>query len=259
MSVASGRLTTNRLPCGRPARSGCAPPCSSVRLRASVRPRPRPPCWRAIDRGPCVNGSKIVGTRSAGTPGPSSSQVISTRPRRHSDVSARCPPGRRVPRRVGQQIHEDLDDAVLIAVDRESGVRDADVERVPCAARPAAAPCPRRDRSASRSLEPAPDQIDLAARQPRDVEQVVHQPRHVRDLALEDLALTLQRGAAAQLHQLEGRQRRRQRIAQLVAEHRQEPILGAAGLLRLRLRHDRALELFVAFAVAIRAAAARPD
>ena len=38
---------------------------------------------------------------------------------------------------------------------------------------------------------------------------------------------------AAQLHQLQRGQDRRERIAQLVAEHGQELVLGAAGLLEL--------------------------
>ena len=74
-------------------------------------------------------------------------------------------------------------------------------------------------------------QLDLAARDARDVEQVVDQPRQVVDLALDDGALALRARLAAQPHQLQRRQDRRQRVAQLVAEHRQELVLRAVGAL----------------------------
>ena len=88
-----------------------------------------------------------------------------------------------------------------------------------------------RPRSASSSRSRA--QLDLAARDARHVEQVVDQADQVVDLALDDGALVLERLVAAQPHQLQRGQDRRQRVAQLVAEHRQELVLGAVGRLGL--------------------------
>jgi hypothetical protein len=72
-------------------------------------------------------------------------------------------------------------------------------------------------------------QHDLAARDARDVEQVVHQAHQVLDLALDDLALARMGVLAAHAHQLQRGDDRRQRVAQLVAQHRQELVLGLAG------------------------------
>ncbi len=55
----------------------------------------------------------------------------------------------------------------------------------------------------------------------------------MRDLALDDLALADRALVAPQLQQLNGRANRRQRISQLVAEHRQELVLGATGGFRV--------------------------
>ena len=83
---------------------------------------------------------------------------------------------------------------------------------------------------------------DLAARDARHLEQVVDQSHQVLDLALDDGALLEQDVAGAQLHQLQRGRDRRQRVAQLVPEHGQEFVLGAAGRLRLdRLGLERLL------------------
>ena len=50
-------------------------------------------------------------------------------------------------------------------------------------------------------------------------------------LPIDDGPFALGAGVAAQRHQLQRRQDRRQRVPQLVAEHRQELVLGAAGRL----------------------------
>ena len=75
-------------------------------------------------------------------------------------------------------------------------------------------------------------EFDLSSCDPGHVEEVVHQARQVADLALDDRALPLQSTAATELHQLQGRQDRRQRIPQLVAQHGQELVLGPIGGLR---------------------------
>ena len=75
-------------------------------------------------------------------------------------------------------------------------------------------------------------ELDAAAGDAGDVEQVVDQPREMVHLALDDGAFALRTRLAAQLHQLQRREDRRQRIAQLVSEHRQELVLRAVGTLR---------------------------
>ena len=76
-------------------------------------------------------------------------------------------------------------------------------------------------------------QLDLAARDLRDVEQIVDQAGQVVDLPLDHLLLARDRALALVPHQPERGDDRRQRIAQLVAEHREELVLGAARRLQL--------------------------
>ena len=68
----------------------------------------------------------------------------------------------------------------------------------------------------------------------RDVEQIVDQPHQVTDLALDDLLLAVGRDVAPQLHELERGDDRRQWVAQLVAQHGQELVLGPVRGLRDR-------------------------
>ncbi len=79
-------------------------------------------------------------------------------------------------------------------------------------------------------------QRDATLTDARDVEQVVDEPAHVIDLPLDDAALALARIGMAHAQELQRRQDRRQRVAQLVPEHGQELVLGAAGHLRFRAR-----------------------
>ena len=74
-------------------------------------------------------------------------------------------------------------------------------------------------------------QPDLAAGDAPDLEQVVHQARHLLDLAGEDRADGLDHVGPARrrLEQVRGVRHRGERVAQLVAEHRQELVLGAVG------------------------------
>ena len=73
---------------------------------------------------------------------------------------------------------------------------------------------------------------DLAAGDPRDVEQVVDHPRHLLDLVLDHLDRPLEVGAAQalDLHDLDGVADRGQGIAQLVGEHGEELVLAPVGL-----------------------------
>ncbi len=104
-------------------------------------------------------------------------------------------------------------------------------------------------------------ELDLAPRDPRDVEQIVDEPGHVRGLPPDDLLLA--RSVTAQPHQLERGQDRRQGIAQLVPEERQEVVLGAIGGLGfgpgLSLVGQQALALLVGPALVRDVARDSPD
>ncbi len=97
----------------------------------------------------------------------------------------------------------------------------------------------RLDRALDRSidLDRLLAQRDLAAADPADVEQVVDQPRQLGQLPVDDAARPFVRGIAVRLdaHQVERIADRRQRIAQLVPEHREKFVHLALALLQ---RHD---------------------
>ena len=91
---------------------------------------------------------------------------------------------------------------------------------------------PRRDDSAP-GRPARVRELDLAARDARDVEQVVDQPHQVLDLALDrsrGLAAIAGSGRRAGMpSRCSGVADRRQRIAQLVRQHRQELVLAPVG------------------------------
>ena len=72
-------------------------------------------------------------------------------------------------------------------------------------------------------------QLELAAGDARDVQQVVDQLLEMRRLPADDPALPLEPDVVAPLHQLHGRHDGRKRIAQLVPQHGQELVLAAIG------------------------------
>ena len=152
----------------------------------------------------------------------------------------------RVLRRVGQEVRDHLRQARLVGFQASPARRSLNIEVM--------APLLEQRASDLRRLgEDVADlhrllaQLHLAAGDPRDVEQVVHQPDEVPGLALDHFLLAQDPAVAAQLHQLERGEDRRERIAQLVAEHRQELVLGGAGSLRLLPRvPQRLLELVAA-------------
>ncbi len=74
--------------------------------------------------------------------------------------------------------------------------------------------------------------LDLAARDARDVEEVVDQPGHVLDLPLDDLARArdANRLVLVDAHDLQGRGHRRERVSELVAEHCEEFVFAAIDL-----------------------------
>src|SRR5579863_3672548 len=70
---------------------------------------------------------------------------------------------------------------------------------------------------------------------PREVDQIVDQADQLLDLARDQLVFTNVRGHGIECDQIECDQDRRERISQLVTEHRQEFVLGAVARLRLGL------------------------
>ena len=146
---------------------------------------------------------------------------------------------RRVLGRVGQEIRDHLAQARRVAVDAKAVPRHVHSQRVVALLEQRAGHLDRfRDHLGH--LDDLGLQLDAAAGDAGDVEQVVHQAREVVDLPLDDRAFALRSRLAAQLHQLQRRQDRRQRIAQLVSEHREELVLGPVRALR---GHAQAVDL----------------
>ena len=85
-------------------------------------------------------------------------------------------------------------------------------------------------------VEPFLAQFDLARGDSRHVHQVVDQPHQMFGLALDDRALLLEDIGAAQPHHMQRGDDRRQRVAQFVAEHRQEVVLRAVRPVGLAAR-----------------------
>ena len=65
-----------------------------------------------------------------------------------------------------------------------------------------------------------------------DIEQIVHEPGHQRDLSLDHVgdAVDDRIPLAAALHQRDGVADRRQRIAEFVGQHGQELVLATVGV-----------------------------
>jgi hypothetical protein len=72
-------------------------------------------------------------------------------------------------------------------------------------------------------------EVDLSARDPRDVQQVVHQASQVSDLPIDHRQLA--ELSALEPHQLHRGRDRGERVAQFVSEHREEFILRTIGRL----------------------------
>jgi hypothetical protein len=91
-------------------------------------------------------------------------------------------------------------------------------------------------------LDGRPDELDLAGPDARGVEQIVDEAPEVAHLALDhgELAGVVGRGAHAD--QLERARDRRERVAELVAEHREQLVLGAAARLGGIARDDQVLD-----------------
>ena len=195
-------------------------------------PEPEP-ALRAIERLPAlVEGLEHVGQHLGRDPDPRVAHperdALALEPRRDPDRAS--PLG--VLRRVGHEVGDHLGEADRVAVDEQAPERDVRHQLV-------AALLEQRARDLDRlgdhvrEVEVLAVELDPAAGDPRDIEQVVDEPDDVTDLARDHRALALERLGIAQLHQLEGGQDRGERVAELVAEHREELVLRAIGDLGL--------------------------
>ena len=210
---------------------------SSTRLRTSVRPMPRPPCARSGVWGLWTNGSKMRG-QDRGRRCPCRRRARGWRPcRRRSRRGRRCA---RRDRCTLQRSRGGSRRSARAGSDRrrpEPRCRHVDArgDAQRCSMSGLAISIARATMLATSTL--CRFELDLAARDARDVEQVVDEPGEVVDLALDDLA-TRGSSSPAHAHQLERGDDRRERIAELVAEHREElvlPLLRLASDLRRRL------------------------
>jgi hypothetical protein len=136
------------------------------------------------------------------------------------------PTGRGVLRGVDQQVRDDLREPRQVAFEGNRLRRQIDRQRV---ARSIDDRLRDLDRTLDdrRKLQRFTPQMELAARHARDVEQVVEQVRHLRHLPIDDVAapdhLRVALGGAAQ--HLDRIADRRERVAQLVRERRDEVVL----------------------------------
>ena len=186
----SGSRTMNSLPRAGPAlRASTRPPCIATRLRTSVRPMPRPPCARRLERSTCVNMSNTESSWSGGD----ADAVVA-----HGDDGARrprvvtvtpmWPPALVYFAALFSRFANTCVEPHRVARQRSSARRarrrSARARRLRAPAgwsrSPTAAPIARSSGSRCTSID--------AARDPRHLEQVVHQPDQMIDLALHHVA-----------------------------------------------------------------------
>jgi hypothetical protein len=156
--------------------------------------------------------------------------------------------GLRVPGGIRKEVGHDLRQPDGIAMDLQAIRRDLHSQMVPALLQQRARhfdPLGDRGGQLDRLL---PD-LDLAAGDAGDVEQIVQQACEVLHLALEDAHVAL-RHLAAHPEDLESRHDRRQGVAELVTEHGQELVLRAARGLRLDPRGFSLGEVLVALPLA---------
>ena len=152
------------------------PPCSSTRLRTIARPRPRPPRDRSSVCGCCTKRSKIRGSMSGSMPLPVSATRSTTSPPSAAAVTEIAPPG------------SVYFAAFVSRFDTTCARRAASPSTInPCAGHVdtqiVALLLEQRARHLDRARDDVGDldglapQLDLAARDPRHVEQVVDEAR----------------------------------------------------------------------------------
>ncbi len=135
---------------------------------------------------------------------------------------------------VGQEVGEDLRQPRRVGVDRQAARRDGHLEHLTAAFEHRTRQLDRACRHLA-DLDQFTAQLDLAAGHARHVQQVVDETLEGGHLPLDHVLLA--RRLVLEAHQLQCRQDRRQRIAQLVAEHGQELVLRLHRLFGARVRH----------------------
>ena len=125
------QLTTKRLPVFRQVTRRGLHLAMDRRtfLRPEAEPQPSPP-RRWSRAGPARKGSNRLGTSSAGTPGPSSSQAIRILSPDTDATSEMWPPGGVYLGGVGQEVGEHLDNSIGVAIDHQSRTGNVDFQRV---------------------------------------------------------------------------------------------------------------------------------
>ena len=162
--------------------------------------------------------------------------AVAIRERPHADGPTR----RRVLHRVGHQIQDDLVEAYGIGIDAD--LVELCVDDVAAGGGAAAHHAERLLDRLRQAHGPALEH-DLAGPHARGIEQIVDEPPEVNDLTLDDVArLPDVADGARDVEHLRRAGDGGQRIAKLVAEHREEVILRAVGGLRL-LKQQGALGL----------------
>ena len=147
-------------------------------------------------------------------------------------------PLRRELDRVVQQVGDHLSEPRGIGLDEERLLGDFDGELLSPLRDHVAPGVDRRVHDALQG-HGAPLEPDLPAGDPRNVQEIVHEPRQVLRLAADDLPRLRDQPGIVVPEELDCMQDRGERIAQLVREHREELVLAAVRfdqLLRLLLR-----------------------
>ena len=221
----SGRRTMNSLPSPSPRlRTSTLPSCSSAMRFTSVRPMPRP--LPLALRATCMNGSKTCAKSSGAMPIPSSRTRTSCLRIDGAERNVDRRAWGAVAARVRQQVDDDLLDARRIDErdDRRAGLRERDALAVALEFRARRLDGVVEDLAQVDVLQP---EVDVAARDARDVDQVVDDTRQHGGLALDHFMQPRDLGAVLRsVQQLERIGDRRERVAQLVAEHREELVLA---------------------------------
>ena len=132
--------------------------------------------------------------------------------------------------RVLQQVPEDLRQPRGIGADDHRAAREVALPRQLFAAEVAFARGLQRVLEQRREVDALQPQLQLAARDAGEVEQVVDEPRLERDVAIDEVEIRAQirRQPRVVAHGGDEREHRRERRAQLVRERREEVVLRAA-------------------------------
>lgn len=234
-----GKRTTNSLPWPSPSLwTSIAPPWKLDELMHEREPDPEA-ALAAIERG--VGLDEELEDPRAGLvvdPSPVVAHADDHLAVRVAGLDLDVAALRRVLDRVGQEVVEDLDDPRGVAVDPERALADLGSEGEPALVEGLAV---LGDDVADEApeLDDRLSQVDLPLGHAGDVEEVVEEALHVLRLApdhVEGAEHLLAAGPEAALDQPERVVDRRQRVAELVGEHRQEAEDARLELLDRRWR-----------------------